>query len=254
MTPDTVETRLGTLNFVDGVPTVVTTQLVYDDLDFMRGTEVFLNFVPACSIEAITWRESMIISHPEYLHQLEVDDQSGLPTALLWTGKNPYRLEFRATEVLLSVNGTEVRSATGGIDYEGAETLQGVQFTGRRSWASSQEGDRCSLSVQIGSVEGHLEYLFRRHGPALTVGLVLCGEPSASLLIRNLTFYTTFGLPAGNWQLNAPGNGLSRDVALGGVTSWTGISPVGGLRGSVLSFTWAAQNEMQACGSGRNSR
>ena len=58
MTPDTVETRLGTLNFVDGVPTVATTQLVYDDLDFMRGTEVFLNFVPACSIEAITWRES----------------------------------------------------------------------------------------------------------------------------------------------------------------------------------------------------
>ncbi len=53
MTPDTVETRLGTLNFVDGVPTAATTQLVYDNLDFMRGTEVFLNFVPACSIEAI---------------------------------------------------------------------------------------------------------------------------------------------------------------------------------------------------------
>ena len=108
----------------------------------------------------------MIISHPEYLHQLEVDDQSGLPIALLWTGKNPYRLEFSATEVLLSVNGTEVRSATGGIDYEGAETLQGVQFTGRHSWASSKEGDRCSLAVQIGPVEAHLEYLFRRHGPA----------------------------------------------------------------------------------------
>ncbi len=53
MTPDTVETRLGTLNFVDGVPTAATTQLVFDNLDFMRGTEVFLNFVPACSIEAI---------------------------------------------------------------------------------------------------------------------------------------------------------------------------------------------------------
>jgi len=53
MTPDTVETRLGTLNFVDGIPTAATTQLVYDNLDFMRGTEVFLNFVPACSIEAI---------------------------------------------------------------------------------------------------------------------------------------------------------------------------------------------------------
>jgi len=53
MTPDQVETRLGTLNFVDGVPTPETTQLVYDNLDFLRGIEVFLNFIPAASIEAI---------------------------------------------------------------------------------------------------------------------------------------------------------------------------------------------------------
>ena len=53
MTPDTVETRIGTLNFVDGVPTAETAQKVYDNLDFMRGVEVFLNFIPAASIEAI---------------------------------------------------------------------------------------------------------------------------------------------------------------------------------------------------------
>lgn len=174
----------------------------------------------------------MIISHPEYLHQLEVDDQSGLPIALLWTGKNPNRLEFTDTEVLLSIGGKEVRSATGGIDYEGAETLSGVRFTGRKSWASSQEGDLCSLAVQIGSVEAHLEYLFRRHGPAITLRLTLYGEPSSTLLIRNLTLNTTLGLPEGNWQLNAPGNGLARDVALGEVSTWTGISAIGGLRGS----------------------
>ncbi|HSH93253.1 MAG TPA: DUF1254 domain-containing protein, partial [Roseimicrobium sp.] len=53
LTPDKVETRLGTLNFVDGVPTAETTQKVYDNLDFLRGTEVFLNFIPAASIEAL---------------------------------------------------------------------------------------------------------------------------------------------------------------------------------------------------------
>ncbi|MGB7159110.1 MAG: DUF1254 domain-containing protein [Tepidisphaeraceae bacterium] len=53
MTPDTVKTRLGTLKFVDGVPTAETTKLVYDNLDFARGMEVFLNFIPATSIEAI---------------------------------------------------------------------------------------------------------------------------------------------------------------------------------------------------------
>ena len=53
MTPDTVESRLGTLKFVDGVPTVETTKALYDNLDFMRGVEVFLNFIPATSMEAL---------------------------------------------------------------------------------------------------------------------------------------------------------------------------------------------------------
>ena len=36
----------------DPLPTKETSQKVYDNLDFMRGVEVFLNFVPAASIEA----------------------------------------------------------------------------------------------------------------------------------------------------------------------------------------------------------
>jgi hypothetical protein len=53
MTPDTVDSRIGTLKFVDGVPTVETAQKVYDNLDFMRGVEVFLNLMPAASIEGL---------------------------------------------------------------------------------------------------------------------------------------------------------------------------------------------------------
>ncbi len=53
MTPDTVQTRIGKLSFVDGVPTPETTRLAYDNLDFLRGVEVFLNFVPAASMEAM---------------------------------------------------------------------------------------------------------------------------------------------------------------------------------------------------------
>lgn len=53
MTPDKVETRIGPLNFVDGVPTAETAQKAYDHLDFLRGVEVFLNFIPAASVEAI---------------------------------------------------------------------------------------------------------------------------------------------------------------------------------------------------------
>jgi hypothetical protein len=53
MTPDSVDTRIGTLKFVDGRPTKDTVQKVYDNLDFARGMEVFLNFIPATSVEGI---------------------------------------------------------------------------------------------------------------------------------------------------------------------------------------------------------
>jgi hypothetical protein len=45
-TPDRVETRIGTLEFFDGFPTEATTELVYDNLDFLRGVEAFLSGNP----------------------------------------------------------------------------------------------------------------------------------------------------------------------------------------------------------------
>ncbi len=42
LTPDSVETRLGTLRFFDGFPDEATVQKVYDNLDFQRGVEAFL--------------------------------------------------------------------------------------------------------------------------------------------------------------------------------------------------------------------
>ena len=53
MTPDKVETRIGTLEFFDGIPTKETATLLYDNLDFMRGVEAFLSGVPAASLEAL---------------------------------------------------------------------------------------------------------------------------------------------------------------------------------------------------------
>jgi len=53
MTPDKVETRIGTLEFFDGIPTEKTAALLYDNLDFLRGVETFLNGMPATSLEAL---------------------------------------------------------------------------------------------------------------------------------------------------------------------------------------------------------
>ncbi len=53
MTPDTVETRLGTLKFFDGLPDEDTVSKIYDNLDVLRGVETFLNGIPATSIEGL---------------------------------------------------------------------------------------------------------------------------------------------------------------------------------------------------------
>ena len=52
-TPNTVQTRIGPLKFVDGAPDQKTVQKVYDQLDFGRGVEAFLAGMPAASVYAV---------------------------------------------------------------------------------------------------------------------------------------------------------------------------------------------------------
>jgi hypothetical protein len=52
-TPDTVETRLGTLKFHDGFPDDATVQKVYDNLDFQRGVQAFLAAMPGANLVAM---------------------------------------------------------------------------------------------------------------------------------------------------------------------------------------------------------
>ena len=52
-TPDSVDTRIGTRKFVDGLPDADTVKKVYDQLDFSRGIEAFLSGMPAASMHAL---------------------------------------------------------------------------------------------------------------------------------------------------------------------------------------------------------
>lgn len=52
-TPGTVETRIGTLKFFDGLPDEATVSKAYDQLDFSRGIEAFLAGIPAASVHAM---------------------------------------------------------------------------------------------------------------------------------------------------------------------------------------------------------
>ncbi len=84
MTPDKVETRIGTLDFFDGLPSDETVQRVYDNLDFMRGVEAFLNFIPATSIEGM--RRGMVEIGAKRSNQVVIFDQLMDSNPLFLTG------------------------------------------------------------------------------------------------------------------------------------------------------------------------
>ena len=52
-TPDTVETRIGTLNFKNGMPDQATMDKLWDNLDFSRAVSVYLNALPAVNMYAV---------------------------------------------------------------------------------------------------------------------------------------------------------------------------------------------------------
>ena len=84
MTPDKVETRLGTLQFVDGVPTEETTQTLYDNLDHSRGVETFLKFIPVASLEGL--RRGAVELGATKSNQLLIFDQLMDSNPLFLTG------------------------------------------------------------------------------------------------------------------------------------------------------------------------
>lgn len=83
LTPNAIPTRIGTLDFVDGVPTEATAKLAFDNLDFIRGVEVFLNLMPAASIEAI--RRGSVALGATRSNQATIYDQLADSNPLLLT-------------------------------------------------------------------------------------------------------------------------------------------------------------------------
>ncbi|MDV6271507.1 DUF1254 domain-containing protein [Rhodococcus globerulus] len=51
--PDSLKTRLGTMEFTDGAPSKETVETVYDNLDFLHGVNVYLNAFPGASTWAL---------------------------------------------------------------------------------------------------------------------------------------------------------------------------------------------------------
>ena len=80
-TPDMLETRLGTLTSVDGVPDAATTQKVYDNLDFQRAVQAYLNSIQIASMNGM--REGILKWGPANYTALLFEDLMDSTTLFL---------------------------------------------------------------------------------------------------------------------------------------------------------------------------
>jgi len=90
-TPDSVDTRLGKLRFFDGLPDEQTVKKLYDNLDFMRGVEVFLNTLAAGSslaqfrgLRSVGADNQTVVLHQDRLDAKSLLLTANTQTATLW--------------------------------------------------------------------------------------------------------------------------------------------------------------------------
>jgi hypothetical protein len=97
MSPNSVETRIGTLNFTDGFPDDATAAKVYDNLDFQRGVQAYLAALPAVSIEAFLkgFSEFGPVNQTVLISEQLLDAKSLFLTANTTT---PYTLLYLSTK------------------------------------------------------------------------------------------------------------------------------------------------------------
>jgi hypothetical protein len=84
LTPHDLKTRIGTFEYFDGIPTRETADAIYNNLDYIRGVETFLNGLPAASLEAI--RRGQAGLGLEHSSQVLIFDELMDSNALFLTG------------------------------------------------------------------------------------------------------------------------------------------------------------------------
>ena len=70
MTPDTVQTSIGTLKFLDGAPYPETAEKVYDYVDSMRGVDAFLKGIPGASVHMLIHGARVDVGAKEEIHNI----------------------------------------------------------------------------------------------------------------------------------------------------------------------------------------
>lgn len=185
----------------------------------------------------------MKLNHLESTHQFEVDDKTGLLTGLSYRSPAVVRNVGFETSLNIQSGGGERRAATGGLEYFDCKNQSAVASSGKQINGQGINGISWHLPISIGSIKAELIYRLDRQSAAATFAIYFPG--GQEVLIRNINLVFQIKLPADNWIINMPGNGLRKDIPIQILDTEVGISPVGGLRGSSSVVHLGSENNGQ---------
>ena len=94
LTPDRVDTRLGTLEFFDGLPSAETVRTAYDYLDCHRAVRAFLDTIPGASMQAIKAGMDQAGALPNYTVLLTKSRLDSRATVLTANTESVYALAW----------------------------------------------------------------------------------------------------------------------------------------------------------------
>jgi hypothetical protein len=91
-TPGLLETRIGTLRFDDGAPTPETAERLYDNLDFTRAVDAYLNSIQGASLIAVRRgfrsvgvEDNQVLIFPELMDSASLFLTANSDTVYFWT-------------------------------------------------------------------------------------------------------------------------------------------------------------------------
>ena len=172
----------------------------------------------------------MRLGHIESSHWIDIDPKSGVVTALGYVGQGKNFTINIESEIKLEHGGKDRRNPVGGLEYYETIWENDIRVIGEPYESQTQEGVCWKIPVAIGPTTAELSYYFNRIGPAISAEIRFKGgEP---IVVRNLVLNLAMSLGGNSWNVNIPGNGARSNLSLEDLKSSTGVSPMGGLRGS----------------------
>jgi glycosidase len=171
-----------------------------------------------------------LITSPDSPATLTIDGGSGMPISLSVEDRDGVVSRDLTMSVSTEIGGSELRHPTGGLMYEGTESVTGTTLTSSLRRVHRGVCDEYQADGTLGPLRLTFHYRLFPVSPYVEVAATLHAD--SVVMVRNVTV-TTRSDSRTDSVMNIPGNMIRRDLPVSDFGDKpVGVSPIGGLRGS----------------------